>query len=97
VRCRLLLALTLIGWYLMTPPLVQQDGQLRPDSRAPFSEWQHVDSYDSADACRQGITDHLKIIQRSDFRGFAADKSAAISEYQSAECIGTDDPRLKGN
>ena len=87
----------LIGWYLLAPPVVQTNGKLRPDFNAPLSEWIHVDSYDSAEACRQGTADHVRIIQHSIFQGSAADRFAAIWEFQLAECFATDDPRLKAN
>jgi hypothetical protein len=38
----------LLGWYLMVPPLVDREGELKPDPRARLSDWQHIDSYVSA-------------------------------------------------
>src|SRR5207302_327362 len=53
-------ALLILGWYLIVPPMVERDGGLRPNPRAPLTDWQHIDTYVSAEACRSGIVDHLR-------------------------------------
>src|SRR5262249_51159849 len=47
-------ALTLVGWYLMLPPLNTSDqGAITSlKSSAPISEWDVSESYDSATECR---------------------------------------------
>ena len=42
-------ALTLVGWYLMLPPV--HDGQ--PDTQAPISAWTVFCKFDSAAACQE--------------------------------------------
>jgi hypothetical protein len=79
-------AFALVGWYLMTPP-----AQSHPlfkgddlDTAAPLSKWTLWGSYDSAKECDAGRTEQIKT---------AAPHLAF--EILEAECIATDDPRLK--
>jgi hypothetical protein len=88
-------ALALVGWYLMVPPLYQQtEGKWKLDLHAAINEWQLVDSYDSADACKQGLSDHLRVMRQGTFAN-PAEKPDAIFQLQTGQCIATDDPRLK--
>jgi hypothetical protein len=98
--------LALMGWYLMTPPL---DATNLPDDHAPISSWRNEQSFDSAQDCEQGkITvlenriegsKHLEKMQAGppapevfeNYRRWTREVFAV------SKCIGTDDPRLKGN
>jgi hypothetical protein len=83
----------LLGWYLMVPPLVDREGELKPDPRARLSDWQHIDSYVSAETCRHGINDHLQRIGESAIP--PSDKSAAIAQTELTNCVESGDARLK--
>jgi hypothetical protein len=49
-------ALALVGWYLMMPPLAGPNASnLRVDLTAKLSQWEIVDSFDSADVCRVAL------------------------------------------
>src|SRR2546429_1343904 len=81
-------ALLILGWYLIVPPMVERDGGLRPNPRAPLTDWQHIDTYVSAEACRSGIVDHLRTVE-------AAEQPAVVLQSQLAGCIASHDSRLK--
>jgi hypothetical protein len=77
-------ALAFIGWYLMVP-LRESDNSAKLRANVPLSEWEYVDSFDTAKECREA---GLKEEQR-----YAKDPLEA-NEYGTWECIATDDPRL---
>jgi hypothetical protein len=86
-------ALALTGWYLMTPPL-KPDG--KPDIQAHLSKWQMDGSFDRATSCEARYHDFLD----QAFRSRPADHIDPQAERlfwqsQAAQCIATDDPRLK--
>jgi hypothetical protein len=82
-------ALALVGWYLVTPP-----STLPPDVsyKAPLRKWRIVRSFDTADDCEDS---------RSSFFEESRQKVAlnmlepTYRDFMFAECIATDDPRLK--
>jgi hypothetical protein len=79
-------ALALVGWYLMTPP---------PDNlKAPISQWEINASYDTAEQCslEQGVYFNTGMKQRKQKLG---NLRAANEAMLRAQCIATDDPRLK--
>jgi len=84
-------ALALVGWYLMVPPIV--DGVAVID--APVSKWIVNTPFDSASACdkAQGIL-VLRAKRDLEKRVPKTDLAIAIS-FTQAQCIATDDPRLK--
>jgi len=76
-------ALTLVGWYLMMP--------FPDDLSAPIAYWMHSDSFDSATECRDAAS---KLRARA--QNNPSLPKAQIKAISSAECIASDDPRLKG-
>lgn len=80
-------ALALVGWYLMVPPL-SADKQI--DLDAPVPQWEIEESYDSAQECREAKLWHVE------HPGSAAPGYGALNQRNGyAQCIATDDPRLK--
>ncbi len=79
-------ALALVGWYLMLPPVVSR-WPLREQSNAPLSRWAIMASFDSAEHCENA---HANLDEEH------KDRSDALV-FLGVACIGTDDPRLKGN
>jgi len=90
-------ALALVGWYLIFPPRNpnrQTDDVVNVD--APYSEWNIMDSFDTADACRSA---------RDGVRQWSEHNKDCTSKIRfdaylclrqvSAICISVDDPRLK--
>src|SRR5260370_41840526 len=88
--------LLLFGWYLMVPPLVQHEGKLIPDPHAPLADWQHIESFVSADTCRQGAVEYLRSILETTIAE-RSEGTAAVWQSQLADCFSADDLRLKEN
>jgi hypothetical protein len=83
-------ALAAVGWYVMIPPWKDSDPRTGlVVTNAPLSEWQMISSYDTADACAQGIEE---VIELAKHNSVSAHNLASL-----AECIAADDPRLKGS
>jgi hypothetical protein len=99
-------ALALVGWYLMMPPLRPpqsirwSEGKFQVDTLtpAPLSQWTIVDSFDSARECRES---HLKLLNdrlvkldhdriMNSVKGYIQ-----IEQAYNAKCVASDDPRLK--
>ena len=103
-------ALALVGWYLMQPPMVmpQTGGPtwITFNSTAPISQWNHVDSFDNAadcEAARKSLLDRTKkdtsivVPEGMSQRDVRMSLNERVMNAVSAECIATDDPRLKGH
>jgi hypothetical protein len=94
-------ALALVGWYLMQPPSDNSHG--RPDSDAPLPQWQESGSFDSAAKCNKErfdtINTYEKLLaeaQKSKSSGRDIDTAQnGLLAFLKAQCIATDDPRLK--
>ena len=91
-------ALALVGWYLMMPP-----GNLNtcPDSNTPISEWEVSASFDTATQCTSAKNkqwnDAFHAQAKVGFKGQCGGGFDPLwSKLMQAECIATDDPRLKG-
>jgi hypothetical protein len=96
-------ALALVGWYLMVP----SNG---PNARQsdPLSKWRVHRSYDSAEECQAAIDAHRRVLAEHE-QDHSRDKKLTPSqrveeatkeaewewEFGPAQCIATDDPRLK--
>jgi hypothetical protein len=99
-------ALALVGWYLMVPPDSTVPHSV--DSAAPISRWSIITNFESADTCKQALTelqnkngDPAKLDATGRLRRFQkrqpADPALARARVDHTACIATDDPRLKGN
>lgn len=95
-------AFVLIGWYLMLPPV--------GNSNAPLSKWEVGQSFDTAQACEDGKSGILatyvstlsQIKKGKSDEQYVADPMAKfwfeqMQRTQSAQCIASDDSRLKSN
>jgi hypothetical protein len=93
------IALTLIGWYLMVPA---------ESTKNPLSQWRSYRSFDTAEECQTAIDAHLEVLKKhqQDHTRFdrlnpqerlkEATKEAEWEyDFENAQCIATDDPRLK--
>jgi hypothetical protein len=98
-------ALALVGWYLMIPPVFSPMGKHHRsfnDLRAPLNKWDIWSRFDSPTSCEKE-KEHLRTEApvRLKFAGEHPDQDpngniAAVSEaWQLADCIATDDLRLK--
>lgn len=92
----------LAGWYLLVPPFQGPGGEaarrFQGDLAAPFSDWRITGSYDAAAGCQ---AERNKVIEAG--LRMRADTSSSRDDLDFAEvlsvaqCVSTDDPRLKGN
>ncbi|MGO9061540.1 MAG: hypothetical protein ACLQU2_29820, partial [Candidatus Binataceae bacterium] len=92
-------ALALVGWYLMMPPF-HKDSEGMIDglmSHAPVSQWDHVKSFDTAQACETGWKQNIDH-RMSSLRQFNLADSRLGDLWKAAtheaRCISSDDPRL---
>ncbi len=83
-------ALALVGWYLMTPPIiVDKTGRAIPgtmNTAAPVSDWLAVNTVFDSLAERKKAQRDLAAFQKSDAVRHDADTHGL--------CLRTDDPRL---
>jgi hypothetical protein len=90
-------ALALVGWYLMLPPTIDPL-DMPVNSDAPISKWSHYGSFDSATECESNIQylhqKAMKFTRAQRVHPTTPEQSEA-EQYMFAECIATDDPRLK--
>ena len=82
-------ALALVGWYLLIPPWAVMGSEMRPipDPDALLSKWVNEGNFDSAGVCDHALSQFLNAAQRKPL----PDRSRA----NFAQCVATDDPRLK--
>jgi hypothetical protein len=96
--------LALVGWYLIMPPRCPTyPAERKPcrnaiaasfpwlDTGAPVARWHVVSVFENADACNAALMAALDALTKQDDNNPAA---AADDPYL-AQCIATDDPRLK--
>lgn len=86
-------ALALVGWYLMYPPMTPSNQSL---TDRPLAEWKSGASFDTAKDCE---ATRLRVKKSAkDFKdateGDAVFRNLA-ENIDSAQCVSTDDPRLK--
>ena len=86
-------ALALVGWYLIAPSFSKQ-GNWQPNLTAPLSYWAVIQSFDSAKECEDFRTATQKRFGAPPTTPTNA-KEAARAGAQYAQCISSDDPRLK--
>ena len=93
-------ALALVGWYLMSPPPqnVSSDGahlSYLIDSKTPLRKWRRVpesQEFECKIDCQRAISNgcHQKIDPDGD-----SYTEGPLCSYPYADCIASDDPRLK--
>ena len=84
-------ALALFGWYLMTPPMIETQKDWENYSlMVPLSKWNIRQSFDFADQCQAVRMQGMERAQRA-----GNPVPLAVRPDMMAECISTDDPRLK--
>jgi hypothetical protein len=106
VNLRHAVALGLVGWYLMMPPMEPPYGPKDSDpfpwqSHAPLPLWQIHEVFDTAAECKaaeEKLEDHgIHLWNYAAIVKHHVDKKIAEQSVreQNAICIATDDPRLK--
>ena len=97
MKARHAAALALVGWYLMTPPLLETQVGVGLDE--PLSRWDIQRAFDTAAECEAARSlwiheNGLKSTKKAIRRGSPEMGGLWVS---GSKCIATDDPRLKGN
>jgi hypothetical protein len=83
--------LALVGWYLLVPPVTDNEEKgVRAGIHNPISQWHVSASYDTAKECERSRAQHFNIGQEQHRAGHRAVASALMA----TSCIATDDPRL---
>lgn len=90
------------GWYLMSPPLSNAG---YPDTSQPLNAWHLEKAFDSAKECYAGRWDpyfekkeSVKVLKKHPEvpkKGWQDFLKTEQSELTQAQCIASDDPRLK--
>ena len=83
-------ALTLVGWYLMTPSSTLPRGVAYKE---PLRKWQIVRGFDTAEDCEDFLSTFFENSREKEALNML---EPAYRDYMFAECVATDDPRLKG-
>jgi hypothetical protein len=97
-------SLALVGWYLMVPPDSTVPHSV--DSAAPISRWSTVTNFESAETCKEALTelqnkngDPAKLDATGRLRRFQkrqpTDPELARERVDHATCVASDDPQLK--
>jgi hypothetical protein len=82
--------LALAGWYLMIP-----SSALPPNIayKQPLRKWQIVRGFDEADDCQDFLDSFFEDSRQKQSVGML---EPAYRDYMFAECVASDDPRLRG-
>jgi len=86
-------AFVLVGWYLMVPPMHDDDWGLS----APLGEWKTAGVYDSANDCERARVEYQTISRGNRILREHSDPLKLEKFIEDVQCIATDDPRLKGH
>jgi hypothetical protein len=81
--------LALVGWYLMIPSSTLPTGVAYKE---PLSKWQIVRGFDTADDCQDFLGTFFEESQQKRALNLL---EPANRDYMFAECVASDDPRLK--
>lgn len=84
-------ALTLLGWYLMIPP-IQPDGTV--DSDAPLARWRIEGNLNSSASC-EAMRDSLRGTTALARGAQEPPVEVELAADHQAVCVATDDPRLE--
>jgi len=96
-------ALTLVGWYLAAPPIVSDPEPTGPHNgaesaalMAPLGFWFKYDEFDSAAECKgEELSTRLMGAREVRKKPISAEDRAVAFRNSQAQCIASDDPRLK--
>jgi hypothetical protein len=97
-------ALALVGWYLMAPPVRQPKREpAYVDEHAAYRDWKTLHDFRTADECEAGRARAKSDAENGKLTAFDGgyagvldvDPAPWLAQQIEAECIATDDPRLK--
>jgi hypothetical protein len=82
-------ALALVGWYLIAPPSMLPPGDAYKE---PLRKWHILRGFDTADDCEDYLSTFFEDSRQKDALNML---EPANRDYMFAECVASDDPRLK--
>jgi hypothetical protein len=99
-------ALALVAWYLIKPPVESCFGALNGHrcAEVALTKWEIQDTFDSRDRCETHLA-HVKEKGQSYTSQYLRNEPTAkrvdfyqadLMTWDAAQCIASDDPRLKG-
>ena len=83
----------LATWYLLTPPFAPGDPPGPLQLRAPLSQWNHMDSSDTASGCDEQRNNMVRMYGSGDMTSVATQFKLWL--YHNSVCVSSADPRLK--
>jgi hypothetical protein len=87
-------ALALVGWYLIAPPIRSGGPDYNYlDEHAAYPDWKLICVLNTEAHC-----EHLRDFARESVAGYPQllDSDPEMQQYSEAECMASDDPRIKG-
>jgi hypothetical protein len=94
-------AFSIIGWYLMTPPVLPDTlgditaHRLRAHIEMPLSQWVITQVFDTAAECEETkspvVTNAGRLLRAG---GITANGEQMQASFAQAQCVAGDDPRL---
>lgn len=88
-----LMAMVVVGWYLMIPPPRQIDDQFQINFSAPIEKWAQLRSFKRESECEAARTAYAKNPPGGVVDMLSSVKQARAA-MQAAQCVSTDDRRL---
>ena len=91
-------ALALVGWYLMAPPVRQPNGEpAYVDEHAAYRDWKILHEFKTADECEAGQARAKSDAENGNLSVGVVDVDPApwLAQQAEAQCVASDDPRLK--
>src|SRR6266481_5164051 len=88
--------LALVGWYLMVPPLV--NAPFKVDTEAALASWKVYQTFDTRDECDKSLVsaqDKYKHTASAPLGTIKKGSRAFALQMTFAQCVASDDPRLK--
>lgn len=82
-------AIALVGWYLMIP---RSTLPANVAYKKPLSTWQTIQAFDTAEQCQDYLSNFF---QRSREKAALNMLEPAYRDFMFAQCVASDDPRLK--
>lgn len=83
----------LAAWYLLTPPFAPGDPPGPLQLRAPLSQWNQMDSSDTASGCEEQRNNMVRMYSSGDMTSVSTQFKLWL--YHNSVCVSSADPRLK--
>lgn len=99
LRLRQWIVAVALGWYLLTPHLVENPNGDWTAVNLPIAQWNHSGGYDTASACEDGkmkvAREAAAMAKRTESVDAKKPFTRAMVAFFNGVCISSDDPRLR--